>query len=335
MKLHHPEAKLANNSSKLVIYGAIAANVVIALLKFTAASFTGSSAMISEAIHSLVDTGDGLLLLLGIRRSRRPADATHPFGHGRELYFWTLIVALMIFAVGGGVSIYQGISHLRNSEPAGDPTWNYAVLAGAFLFEAISWGIAFREFRHSRQEGLGLIQSMHRSKDPTVFTVMCEDSAALAGIILAFLGVWLAQMTGRPVFDASASVLIGILLAGMAVFLAHESRGLLVGESVDLEKLDDIRRMIEADPAVSRAERPLTMYLSPLEVLLNVDLNFASGLSVEQLELAVDRIERNIRRKYPEITRIFIEASALRMEHRARSAKAGAVALKPRAENWH
>ena len=326
---------MADNSSKLVIYGAISANVLIALFKFAAAFFTGSSAMISEAIHSMVDSGDGLLMLFGLRRSGRPADPAHPFGHGRELYFWTLIVALMIFAVGGGMSIYEGISHFRNPAPIGDPTWNYAVLAGAFLFESISWGIALREFRRSQKEGVGIVKAMRHSKDPTVFTIMCEDSAALAGVVIAFLGVWLGQVTGNPRFDSGASVLIGILLAGVAVFLAHESRGLLVGESVDERQLEEIRVMIEADPAVAKAHRPLTMYLAPREVLLNIDLKFSSGLSVEQLEAAVDRLERNIRRRYPEITRIFVEAAALRREHTMTVDVSDAVAVKPREEHWH
>jgi cation diffusion facilitator family transporter len=269
-------------SSKRTIFAAIGANVAIAATKFVAATFTGSSAMLSEAIHSLVDSGNGLLLLWGIRMSQRPADAGHPFGHGKELYFWTLIVAIMIFAVGGGMSMYEGISHLFHPNPLHNPIWNYIVLALAMVFEGYSWIVAVKEFQ-ATQQGYSVWRAIHTSKDPTIFTVLFEDSAALLGLLVALAGVYWGHRLGNPYLDGVASLVIGGLLAAVAMLLAYESKGLLVGESADAAAVANIRAATEADPAVEWMMPPLTMHLGPHEVLLNLQIKFREVLSAAEV----------------------------------------------------
>ena len=297
-------------TSKKAIFAAIGANVAIAATKFVAAAFTGSSAMLSEAIHSLVDSGNGLLLLLGIRMSRKPADLSHPFGYGKELYFWTLIVAIMIFAVGGGMSMYEGVIHLTHPTPLQNPLWNYIVLGLAIVFEGYSWSVAVKEFRAAGQ-GQEVWRAIHTSKDPTLFTVLFEDSAALLGLLVALAGVYLGHQLENPYLDGIASVVIGIILAAVAVLLAYESKGLLVGESADTEAVASIRALTEADPAVERVMPPLTMHLGPHEILLNLEIEFHEALTAGEIEAAIDRIEKNIRSRHPDIKRIFIEAESL------------------------
>lgn len=266
--------------------------------------------MLAEGIHSLVDTGNGALLLLGLRMSGRPADEEHPFGYGKELYFWTLIVAILIFAVGGGMSFYEGILHVLHPNPIQNETWNYAVLAIAFTLEAISWSVAWKVFRSQRNER-GLFHAIEASKDPTTYTVLLEDSVAILGIVIAFVGILLASWLKNPYFDGGASMAIGVLLACVAVFLASQSKGLLIGEGVDRKMLDGIQMIARADPAVELTKRPLTMYFGPHEVLLALDVQFHAGLSAAEVTEAVDRIEKQIRRRYPDITRIYIEAESL------------------------
>src|SRR5262245_49110707 len=297
-------------SSKRTIFAAIGANVAIAATKFVTATFTGSSAMLSEAIHSLVDSGNGLLLLLGIRMSQRPADAGHPFGHGKELYFWTLIVAIMIFAVGSGMSMYEGMSHLIHPNPLHNPIWNYIVLGLAILFEGYSWSIAVKEFRLTHQ-GQDIWRAIHTSKDPTIFTVLLEDSAALLGLLVALVWVYVGNQLESPYLDGVASLVIGGILARVARLLAYESKGLLVGESADAQTVADIRAVTEADPAVERMMPPLTMHLGPHEILLNLQITFREALSAAEIGAAVDRIEKSIRSRDPDIKRIFIEAESL------------------------
>lgn len=269
--------------------------------------------MLSEGIHSLVDTGNGLLLLLGLRLSKKPPDQTHPFGHGKELYFWTLIVAILIFAAGGGVSLYEGVIHLIRPSPLEDPFWSYLVLGLAVIFEGISWAVAYREFRKVQGEQ-GVWETIHASKDPTIFSVLFEDSAALLGLTAAFLGVYLGHQFNNPYFDGGASIVIGVILAMVAVLLAYESKELLVGEGVDPHLLANIRRMAEADTSVARVLRALTMYFGPHQALLTLDVQFHSGLATSDLEAAIDRLEAAIRKQYPDITRIFIEADTLAQE---------------------
>lgn len=295
-------------SSKVAIYGAIAANVAIAVTKFVVAGITGSSAMLSEGIHSAVDTFNGVLLLVGIRLSRRPATVEHPFGHGKELYFWSLIVAVLIFGLGGGVSLYEGIQHMRHPEPMRDPFWNYVVLGVAALFEGTSFGIALRQFRREAR-GVPFWQALERSKDPGTYTVLAEDSAALAGLAVAALGIYLSHRLDMPVLDGAASVVIGLLLAGVAVLLIGQARGLLIGEGIRPETARAIRGLALQQPSVQEVGRVLSMYIGPNEVLAIVDLNFKDGTATGEAADAIAAIEGQVRARFPMIRRLFIEAS--------------------------
>lgn len=300
-----------SDESPVAIWGAIAANLLIAVTKFVAAGFTGSSAMLSEGIHSVVDTGNQSLLLLGLRRSRKPPDEHHPFGHGKELYFWSLIVAVLLFGIGGGMSIYEGITHLRHPVPDSNPTWNYAVLGAAFLFEGISWMVAFREFR-PKTRGVGFWKAIHGSKDPSIVTVIFEDSAALAGLVIAFLGVFLHHQFGFAWADGAASILIGLVLAVVAVFLVYESKGLLIGESTDPEVVASIRAAACEVPGVVGVQSPMTMHLGPEEVLLNLEVQFQRDLPAHRISDAVEQLEKILRERHPSIRHVFIEARSFR-----------------------
>ncbi|HEU4624718.1 MAG TPA: cation diffusion facilitator family transporter [Steroidobacteraceae bacterium] len=319
-------SRTSPSSSRIVVYAAAAANLGIAATKFVAAGVSGSSAMLSEAIHSLVDTGNELLLLLGLKRSERPADEEFPFGYGKELYFWSLIVALLLFAAGGGMAFYEGITHILNPQPLEDPFWAYVVIAVATAFEGASFIIAVRELR--RRPGSGrFFQKFHRSKDPSVFTVVIEDLAALLGLLVAFVGVFLGHLLNNPYIDGGASLVIGIILAAAAVALAHESRGLLIGESASPAIVADICASAARDPAVQRAHTPLTMHLGPRDILVNLEIDFREGVSASEQLAAVGRIEEAIRKSHPAVRRIFIEA------HRPENApRAADVALNPRFE---
>lgn len=240
--------------SKIAVYGAIAANVAIAVTKFVAAGFSGSSAMLSEGIHSAVDAGNGALLLVGLHMAKKPATPQHPFGRGKELYFWSLIVAVLIFGLGGGMSIYKGVMHMRQPEPLTDPTWNYVVLAMAALFEGGSFLVALRQFR-LQSAGRPFWSSLQGSKDPAVYTVLAEDGAALAGLVVAAAGVWASHSLNMPVLDGAASLVIGVILAGVAVLLIRESRGLLVGEGVRIDTAATIRTIAQQQPLVHKVGR--------------------------------------------------------------------------------
>jgi len=302
---------MAHTDKPIAVYGALLANLAIAATKFVVAAVSGSSAMLSEAVHSTVDTGNQLLLLLGIRRSQRPADERHPYGHGKEIYFWSLIVAVLIFGLGGGVSAYEGILHVLSPKPARDAFWSYLVLGASLVFESASFAIAFREFRPSVR-GRPFWTAVRDSKDPTHFTVLAEDAAAVIGLVLALVGVFLADLLHEPVWDAVASIAIGVLLAGVAVFLVIESKGLLVGEAVDQETLTSIRGVLDADPAVARVVRLLTMQLGPDQALLNLNVSFASGVSAQELPAVIDRLEQRIVSACPMVRYVLIEAEALR-----------------------
>ncbi len=296
--------------STTAVYAAIAGNLAIAVAKFAAAAFTGSSAMLSEGIHSMVDTSNGGLLLLGMRLSRRPADAIHPFGHGKELYFWTLVVSFLIFGVGGGVSAYEGIRHMIHPRPLEDPTWNYIVLGIAALFESIVLVIAVRAFRAQKGRN-STWREIQTTKDPTTFVVLLEDTAALLGLVIGFAGVYLGHRFDNPYFDGGASLAIGVLLMGVAVLLGYESKGLLVGEGADAATLEKIRALALAEPAVGRIGNVLTMYFGPHTVLLTMDVQFTEGQSVVEQAEATVRLEKQIRARHPDIKHIFIEARAL------------------------
>jgi cation diffusion facilitator family transporter len=302
---------MASGSSNIAIYGAIAANLAIAVSKFIAAAFTGSSAMISEGIHSLVDTGNGALILLGIRLSKRPADLNHPFGHGKELYFWSLIVAVLIFSIGGGMSFYEGITHIQHPNPLQDPTWNYIVLGLSILFEGISFALAFREFSVVRDKSKSFWQAIKDSKDPGVFAIILEDTAALLGLIVALLGVFLGHQLHNPYIDGAASIVIGILLAVVAIILVNKSKALLIGEGASPELVQSIYTLVKSDEAVMDLDSPITMHFGPNEILLALNVIFRKDLNIGETEVSINRMETIIRDQHPEIKRIFIEAHSI------------------------
>ena len=309
--MSNTSATASGSGHPIAVLSAIAANLVIAAAKFTGAAITGSSAMLSEGIHSIVDTGNGLLILLGRKMAAKPPDREHPFGYGKELYFWTLIVAILIFAVGGGMSVFEGVVHIRDPHLVRDPGWNYAILAVAFVAESISLAVAFIKFRRENPGG-AIWKSVRASKDPTTFTVLFEDSAALGGVVLAALGIYLGDTFKNGYFDGGASILIGVLLGTVAVLLARESKGLLLGEAARPEMLTKIREVTEAHSHVEKVIELLTMYFGPNEVLLNMDLKFKPTLSAHDIVSAVDQLEAAIRREFPEIRRISIEARSFR-----------------------
>jgi len=302
---------MASSESKKVIYAALVGNSLIAVTKFAAGVFTGSSAMFSEAVHSLVDTGNQWLLLYGIKRAQQPADDRHPFGYGMELYFWSFVVAILIFGVGAGVSIYEGVQRVIEPHPITSPYVNYAVLGLAMVFEGVAWWIAFRAF--SRVKGRRTLMAEIRfSKDPTVFTVLFEDSAAMLGLVVAMAGIAAAHAFEMPVLDGVAAILIGAILAVTAGLLAYECKGLLIGEGAGGAVVNGIRQIIGKQDGIKSINEVLTMHLGPADVLANLSLDFKDGLSANDVERAVSALERAIKKAYPEVTRIFIEAQSAR-----------------------
>ena len=277
--------------------------------KVVYAAVTGSSAMLSEAIHSIVDTGNQLLILWGLSRASRPAGQQYPFGYGMELYFWTFVVAILLFALGAGLSLYEGILKIINPHPVVDMTVHYIVLGLAFLFQAGAWYVALREFRKSKGR-LGYIAAVRRSKDPSIFTVLFEDTAAMLGLIAAFAGLAATDLLDMPVFDGIASVTIDVILALTAGWLAYECKGLLIGEAAGPGVVAGIRTVIEIQDGIGRVNELLTMHFGPDDVLLNVSLDFADALSSAQVETTVSSLEQRIKSEYPEITRVFIEAQS-------------------------
>jgi cation diffusion facilitator family transporter len=307
------------HSSKFAIYGAIGANVAIAASKFVAAAFTGSSAMLSEGIHSLVDSGNGILILYGVKQAEKPADKRHPFGRSKELYFWALIVAILVFSVGGGMSFYEGIEHLRHPAPITDPTWNYVVLGLSLLFEGISCFLAFKAFNADRGDA-GFWDTLRRSKDPSVFAILLEDLAALLGLVIALLGVYFGHLLNNPYLDGAASIAIGVLLVCVALFLIYKTKRLLVGTGVDDETVDAIEALVKAHPNVEQVGPPLTSYLGPADVVLALDVEFQDELTAEEIEQAIDKLQDDIRAQYPEMKRIFVEAKSLSSRERTQPA---------------
>ena len=295
------------SGSRTVIFAALIGNALISITKFAAASITGSSAMLSEGIHSLVDTGNQVLLLYGLKRAAKPADADFPFGYGKEIYFWSFIVAILIFALGGGISIYEGIQHVQHPEQISNPMINYIVLGLALIFEGAAWYFAFREF--SRVKGRwGYLEAIQRAKDPTIFVVLFEDSAAMLGLIVAFFGVLLSQTTGILIFDGVASVIIGMILIGTSIWLAYETKGLLIGESANQSVIQGIRDTLQGKSNVDHVNEILTMHMGPDFILANISVDFADAISARDVEADIAAIDRSIKQKYPQIKRVFIEA---------------------------
>lgn len=296
-------------SSLKVILAALIGNSLIAVTKFAAAAYTGSSAMFSEAIHSLVDTGNQGLLLYGLKRAKRPADDRHPFGYGKEIYFWSFVVAILIFAVGAGVSIYEGVEKIRHPQEITRAYINYIVLGLAIVFEAVVWWVAVKEFNLTKGRR-GYLQAVQESKDPSMYTVLLEDTAALLGLVVAMAGIFLAQQLDLPVLDGVASVIIGCILALAAVILAYETKGLLIGEGADPAVVARIRRVAQDDDRIERVNEILTTHMGPADVLLNLSLDFRDRLSSSEVENAISAMERQIKTEFPTVSRIFIEAQS-------------------------
>ena len=293
-------------TSKRVVYAALAGNLAIAVTKFIAAAITGSSAMLSEAVHSLVDSINQLLMLYGIARAAKPPDEDRPFGYGRDLYFWAFIVALLVLALGAGVSVYEGITHLQHPEPIRQPLVNYIVLGAALLFEGTSWLIALRAFRASKGK-LGYFEAFRRSKNPTTFTVLFEDTAALLGLLIALIGITASQVWQQPAFDGIASIAIGVVLAISSLLLARETKDLLVGEPASPQVRNDILRIATADPDVRCANGVLTVQLGPDQIVAALSLDFEDALATPQIEACVDRIELAIKQAHPSVSVLFVK----------------------------
>lgn len=292
-------------SSRKSIFTAIAANAGIAVAKFVGFGFTGSAAMLSEAVHSLVDCGNGGLLLVGLRRAAKPADTAHPFGYGKELYFWSLLVAVLIFVLGGGISLFEGVSHVLHPAAPRDAAWSYAVLGLAALFEGYALSVALKEFRAVHPGSL--VAEIRRSKDPSGFTVLFEDAAALLGLLFALCGTFLSHSLHLLWADGMASILIGLLLWTVAVLLIVECKSLLVGEGADAGTLRSLTEMAAADPDVIRAGYPYTQYFGPHTVLLTMNVVFQPELDGRAIRAAVARLERAIQTRYPEIRHLYLE----------------------------
>jgi cation diffusion facilitator family transporter len=292
------------------IIAALIGNFLVATTKFIAAYFTGSSAMLSEGFHSVVDTGNELLLMLGIHRSQKPPDEEHPFGHGRELYFWTTVVSFSIFGIGGGLSIYEGILHMIDPEPIREAVWSYAVLGASTVFESVTWYFGWRSFSKVRR-GRPIIEAMRESKDPTSFVVILEDSAALAGLAIAFFGVLLNHQFGLAYADGIASIMIGTLLCLVALFLGGESKSLLIGEAVSKETLREMKDIARAEPAVESVQNLLTIYIGPEDVAATFELKFKDDIGSSELRRTVRKIEQAIRERYPRVKRVFYEAGSI------------------------
>lgn len=302
------------SGSKKVIIAALIGNGLIAVTKFFASALTGSSAMLSEGIHSVVDTGNQMLLLLGLKRARKPADERFPYGHGKEIYFWSFVVAIIIFGVGAGISIYEGIHSVLDPHPIENAVTNYIVLGLAMVFEGFAWYFAWKEFKKTKGKR-GYFEAVRKEKDPTTFVVLFEDSAAMLGLIVAFLGIWLGQLTGNMLLDGIASIAIGIILAFTAAWLAYETKGLLIGESASREITEGIAELAHSYDTINSVNETLTMHMGPEYILLNLSVDFKNSLDADAIEKSIASITRDIKSKYPRIKRVFIEAEESKAAH--------------------
>lgn len=295
--------------SKTVIYAALVGNFAIAVTKFGAAMFTRSSAMFAEGIHSLVDTGNQGLLLFGLKRSKRAPDEEFPLGHGKEVYFWSFVVAILIFAVGAGVSLYEGVKHVFHPREITNPAVNYVVLAAAMLFEGVAWLFAWRGFRKAKGK-LGYFAAVRHSKDPTLFVVLFEDSAAMLGLVVAFAGIALGQATGIREFDGIASILIGLILGATALWLAWESKGLLIGESATVEVRRRILEILRSHAAVTGVSELITLHMGPEQILVAASVDIDDKLPVSEVETSISDLNRVIKETEPQVMRVFIEVES-------------------------
>ncbi|SFK04521.1 cation diffusion facilitator family transporter [Sphingomonas sp. NFR04] len=291
--------------ANLVLYAALAANVGIAVAKFVAAAITASSSMLTEGVHSLVDSLNQILLLYGQRRAKRPPDAEHPFGYGRELYFWAFVVAILIFGLGAGVSVYEGYLHIIDPEPLRDPLVNYIVLGIATAMEGTSWVIAIREFRESKGD-CGWWKAIRESKDPAGFIVLFEDSAALAGLIVAAIGVWASHAWQDPRIDGAASIAIGLILAAVATLLAREAKGLLIGERANPDLIAQVRATLEAEPRITGVNHVRTIHTAPDRVFVAISADFDDSLAMGEAETLIERIEAKLKAALPQLSSIYI-----------------------------
>lgn len=299
------DSLLSHIRKDIVLYGALAANIGIGIAKFVAASITGSSAMLSEGFHSCVDSFNQVLLLYGKHRAKRPADALHPFGYGRELYFWAFVVALLIFAVGAGVSIYEGLHHIRNPEPLKNPLVNYIVLAVSVALEGSSWLLALREFSHAKGD-LGWWKAVRESKDPAGFIVLFEDSAALVGLLIATFGVWASHALNRPDLDGYSSIAIGLVLALVAVLLARESKGLLIGERAEPAVIAEVYRLVDGHPAIASVNHVRTIHTAPDSVFVAISADFNDQVTMGEGERLIEEIESQLKAALPILASIYI-----------------------------
>ena len=307
---------MASGSMKVVL-AAFGGNAMIALTKFGAAIYTGSSAMLSEAIHSLVDSGNQLLMLLGMKRATRPADEEHPFGYSREIYFWGFVVAILLFSVGAGVSIYEGIQKIIEPHEIESPLVNFIVLGAAILFEGGSFYVALREFNELRGDR-PFLQAAHECKDPAIFVVLFEDIAALAGLVIALAGVSTTYFLHMPVFDGIASVAIGLLLGAVAIFLTAETKSLIIGEAASPEVVAGIEEIVRNHPAVVALNDMRTTHLGPKDILVVISVDMRDDLNAAQVEAAITELDQAIRRRFPSVRRLYIEvqnaADSVRIE---------------------
>ncbi len=297
--------------SRKVIYAALAGNGLIAISKGIAAMMTGSSAMLSEAIHSVADTGNECLLLYGLHRAKIPADEDFPFGHGKEIYFWSFVVAIVLFAGGGGLSIYKGIDHLISSAPVSHSWANYLIISLALVFEGTSWYIALKEFRKTKN-GHSYFRAVHRAKDPSIFIVLLEDSAAILGLLVALTGLVLSEITNTSTYDAVAAIVIGLILAGTALLLAAETKSLLIGESANKEVVQGIRRIASDIKEIKKVNEILTMHMGPDFILVNISVDFFDPILATEVEKTVSGLEKSIKHTFPLVKRIFVEVETWR-----------------------
>ncbi len=296
--------------SKKVIFAALIGNALVAITKFIAATITGSAAMMAEGIHSVVDTGNQVLLLYGLKQAKKPADELYPFGHGKEIYFWSFVVAILIFGLGGGISIYEGVERLLHPQAIEQSNISYIVLVLAMIFEGAALYFALTEF--SRAKGKwGYLEAVQRGKDPTLFVVLFEDSAAMLGLVIAFFSVLLVDLTGNPLYDAIASIMIGLLLCATAAWLAYETKGLLIGERAQLPVVRKIRELVLAHDGIDVLNEVLTLHMGPDYVLVNMSVNFDESLSSGSLETLIAEIDLNLKRELPQVKKVFIEAEAM------------------------